>query len=84
MCATGYSAGIVLYPKEITLEAVSVIVTQMLGLSLGISYDDPKKCRCSGAICIMSTKALQSSGMKNFSDCSLRDFENFISNVGAQ
>ncbi|KAB0373604.1 hypothetical protein FD755_015263 [Muntiacus reevesi] len=73
-----------IYPKEITLEAVSVIVTQMLGLSLGISYDNSKKCRCSGAICIMSTKALQSSGMKTFSDCSLRDFGNFISNVGAQ
>ena len=26
----------------------------------------------------------QSSGMKTFSNCSLRDFENFISNVGAQ
>lgn len=26
----------------------------------------------------------QSSGMKTFSDCSLRDFEHFISNVGAQ
>ncbi|XP_052517347.1 disintegrin and metalloproteinase domain-containing protein 32-like [Budorcas taxicolor] len=84
MCVTGYSAGIALYPKETTLEALSVIVTQMLGLSLGISYDDPKKCRCSGAICIMSTKALQSSGMKTFSDCSLRDFENFISNMRAQ
>ncbi|XP_040098921.1 disintegrin and metalloproteinase domain-containing protein 32-like isoform X2 [Oryx dammah] len=84
MCVTGYSAGIALYPKEMTLEALSIIVTQMLGLSLGISYDDPKKCRCSGAICVMSTKALQSSGMKTFSDCSLRDFENFISNVGAQ
>ncbi|XP_025134019.3 disintegrin and metalloproteinase domain-containing protein 32 [Bubalus bubalis] len=84
MCVTGYSAGVALFPKEMTLEAVSVIVTQMLGLSLGISYDDPKKCRCSGAICIMSTKAVQSSGMKTFSDCSLRDFEHFISNVGAQ
>ncbi|KAI4557032.1 hypothetical protein MJG53_018986 [Ovis ammon polii x Ovis aries] len=84
MCVTGYSAGIALYPKEMTLEALSVIVTQMLGLSLGISYDDPKKCRCSGAICIMSTKALQSSGMKTFSDCSLRDFENFVSNMRAQ
>ena len=26
----------------------------------------------------------QSSGMKTFSDCSLRDFENFISNMRAQ
>uniref|UniRef100_A0A4X1VWW7 ADAM metallopeptidase domain 32 n=1 Tax=Sus scrofa TaxID=9823 RepID=A0A4X1VWW7_PIG len=84
MCVTSYSAGIALYPREITLEAFSIIVTQMLGLSLGISYDDPKKCQCSGAICIMNPKALQSSGVKTFSSCSLSDFENFISNVGAQ
>lgn len=58
MCVTHYSAGIALYPKEITLEAFSVIITQMLGLSLGISYDDPKKCQCSGAICIMNPEAM--------------------------
>ncbi|XP_073654733.1 disintegrin and metalloproteinase domain-containing protein 32 isoform X3 [Tursiops truncatus] len=84
MCVTSYSAGIALYPKGITLEAFSIIVTQMLGLSLGISYDDPRKCRCSGAICIMSPKAMQSSGVKTFSNCSLSDFENFISNMGAR
>ncbi|XP_021537230.1 disintegrin and metalloproteinase domain-containing protein 32-like [Neomonachus schauinslandi] len=84
MCVTHYSAGIALYPKEITLEAFSIIVTQMLGLSLGISYDDTMKCRCSGAICIMNPEAMRSSGMKTFSSCSLSDFENFISNMGAK
>ncbi|KAM5278193.1 disintegrin and metalloproteinase domain-containing protein 32 isoform 1-T1 [Hipposideros larvatus] len=82
MCVSHHSAGIVLYPKKITLDAFSVIVTQMLGLSLGISYDDPKKCQCSGAICIMNPDAMQSSGVKTFSNCSLSDFENFISNMG--
>uniref|UniRef100_F6SGL0 ADAM metallopeptidase domain 9 n=1 Tax=Macaca mulatta TaxID=9544 RepID=F6SGL0_MACMU len=84
MCITRYSAGVALYPKEITLEAFSVIVTQMLALSLGISYDDPKKCRCSESICIMNPEALQSNGVKTFSSCSLRSFQNFISNVGAK
>ncbi|XP_015448291.1 disintegrin and metalloproteinase domain-containing protein 32 [Pteropus alecto] len=84
MCVPHYSAGIALYPKEITLEAFSVIITQMLGLSLGISYDDPKKCHCSGAICIMNPEAMQSSGVKTFSNCSLSDFEKFISNMGAK
>ncbi|XP_014641851.1 PREDICTED: disintegrin and metalloproteinase domain-containing protein 32, partial [Ceratotherium simum simum] len=84
MCVTHYSAGIALYPKEITLEAFSVIVTQMLGISLGISYDDPKKCQCSGAICIMNPEAMQSSGVKTFSSCSLSDFENFISKMGVK
>nr|XP_044606766.1 disintegrin and metalloproteinase domain-containing protein 32-like isoform X4 [Equus asinus] len=84
MCITHYSAGIALYPKEISLEAFSVIFTQMLGISLGISYDDPKKCQCSGPVCIMNPEAIQSSGVKTFSSCSLSDFENFISKMGAR
>ncbi|XP_045677756.1 disintegrin and metalloproteinase domain-containing protein 32 [Phyllostomus hastatus] len=84
MCVSNYSAGIALYSGEITLEAFSVIVTQMLGLSLGISYDNPKKCPCSGAICIMNPEAMQSSGVKTFSSCSLSDFKHFISNMGTK
>ncbi|XP_035126229.3 disintegrin and metalloproteinase domain-containing protein 32 isoform X8 [Callithrix jacchus] len=72
------------YPKEITLETFSVIVTQMLALNLGISYNDPKKCQCSESICIMNPEAMQSSGVKTFSSCSLRNFQNFISNMGAK
>uniref|UniRef100_A0A673SSM2 ADAM metallopeptidase domain 32 n=1 Tax=Suricata suricatta TaxID=37032 RepID=A0A673SSM2_SURSU len=84
MCVTPYSAGIVMYPKEVTLEAFSIIVTQMIGLSMGISYDNTKKCHCPGAICIMNPEAMRSSGVKTFSSCSLNDFENFISNMGAR
>ncbi|XP_034503447.1 disintegrin and metalloproteinase domain-containing protein 32 isoform X7 [Ailuropoda melanoleuca] len=84
MCVTQYSAGIALYPREITLEAFSIIVTQMIGLSLGISYDDTKNCHCSGAICVMNPEAVRSSGVKTFSSCSLSDFENFVSNMGAK
>ncbi|XP_030673025.1 disintegrin and metalloproteinase domain-containing protein 32 isoform X4 [Nomascus leucogenys] len=84
MCTTRYSAGVAWYPKEITLEAFSVIVTQMLALSLGISYDDPKKCQCSESTCIMNPEATQSNGVKTFSSCSLRSFQNFISNVGVK
>ncbi|XP_016868675.1 disintegrin and metalloproteinase domain-containing protein 32 isoform X8 [Homo sapiens] len=72
------------YPKEITLEAFAVIVTQMLALSLGISYDDPKKCQCSESTCIMNPEVVQSNGVKTFSSCSLRSFQNFISNVGVK
>nr|XP_023406703.1 disintegrin and metalloproteinase domain-containing protein 32 [Loxodonta africana] len=84
MCDSHYSAGVALYPKEITSEAFSVTVAQLLGLSLGLSYDEPEECHCSGAICIMTPEAMQSSGVKTFSNCSLSDFENFISNVGAR
>ncbi|XP_060038237.1 disintegrin and metalloproteinase domain-containing protein 32 isoform X1 [Erinaceus europaeus] len=84
MCVTHYSAGIALYTKEMTLEAFSVIVTQIMGLSLGIAYDEPMKCQCSGALCIMNPNAMQFSGVKTFSNCSLSDFENFISNMGTR
>ncbi|XP_041910858.1 disintegrin and metalloproteinase domain-containing protein 32 [Arvicola amphibius] len=84
MCVTRYSAGITMYPKNMTLEAFSIVVSQMLGLSLGISYDDPAKCPCSEAVCIMNPRAMQSAGVKVFSNCSLSDFERFKSNVGAK
>ncbi|KAM6149591.1 disintegrin and metalloproteinase domain-containing protein 32 [Erethizon dorsatum] len=84
MCVNLYSTGVVLYSKDITLEAFSVIVIQMLGLSLGIAYDDPLKCQCSEAICIMTPDAIQSTGAKTFSNCSLNDFRSFMSNVGAR
>ncbi|XP_077008655.1 disintegrin and metalloproteinase domain-containing protein 32 isoform X3 [Tamandua tetradactyla] len=84
MCITRYSAGVALYPNDITLEAFSVIVTQLLGLSLGMSYDHPEKCSCTGTICIMNTEVVQSRGVKTFSNCSLSDFEHFISNTGAK
>ncbi|XP_028623977.1 disintegrin and metalloproteinase domain-containing protein 32 [Grammomys surdaster] len=84
MCTTHYSAGITMYPKDMTLEAFSVILTQMLGLSLGISYDDPAKCHCSESICIMNPRAMQFAGVKSFSNCSLNDFEHFKSNEGAK
>uniref|UniRef100_A0A8D2KQI8 ADAM metallopeptidase domain 32 n=1 Tax=Urocitellus parryii TaxID=9999 RepID=A0A8D2KQI8_UROPR len=84
MCVTPYSAGIILYPKGITLDAFSVIFAQMLGLSLGISYDDPKKCQCSEAICAMNLEAMQTTGVKSFSNCSIRAFRNFIESIGAK
>ncbi|KAL6039020.1 hypothetical protein STEG23_007150 [Scotinomys teguina] len=84
MCTAQYSAGITMYPKNMTLEAFSVVVTQMLGLSLGISYDDPARCHCPETVCIMTPTAVQSTGMKVFSNCSLSDFEHFKSNVGAK
>ncbi|XP_036605892.1 disintegrin and metalloproteinase domain-containing protein 32-like [Trichosurus vulpecula] len=83
MCVLHYAAGIVLYPKGITVEAFSVIIAQLLGLSLGIRYDD-KRCHCSQSTCIMNPEAVLSSGIKVFSRCSLNDFQNFISKTGAK
>ncbi|XP_015269667.1 PREDICTED: disintegrin and metalloproteinase domain-containing protein 2-like [Gekko japonicus] len=78
LCLRNYDAGVVLYQKFVNLEIFSVIVAQLLGLSLGMNYDDSKNCHCPGPICIMNTEAIHSDGIKAFSSCSIEDFQNFI------
>uniref|UniRef100_A0A8D0GYT7 Uncharacterized protein n=1 Tax=Sphenodon punctatus TaxID=8508 RepID=A0A8D0GYT7_SPHPU len=78
MCVRNYDAGVALYQPEITLETFSVIIAQLLGLSLGMEYDDARDCQCPGSICIMNTEAIYSNGVKSFSSCSIGDFESFI------
>uniref|UniRef100_A0A8C3T038 Uncharacterized protein n=1 Tax=Chelydra serpentina TaxID=8475 RepID=A0A8C3T038_CHESE len=80
LCLRNYSGGVALYQRTITLETFSVIIAQLLGLSLGIAYDDSRDCQCSGYTCIMHTKAVHSSGTKAFSNCSIDDFQSFIAN----
>ncbi|XP_062995543.1 disintegrin and metalloproteinase domain-containing protein 2-like [Elgaria multicarinata webbii] len=78
LCLRNFDAGVALYQKSVTMETFSVIVAQLLGLTLGMEYDDGKKCRCPGPICIMNTAAVHSNGIKAFSSCSIEDFQNFI------
>uniref|UniRef100_A0A8C3T5H8 ADAM metallopeptidase domain 32 n=1 Tax=Chelydra serpentina TaxID=8475 RepID=A0A8C3T5H8_CHESE len=70
------------YQRAVTLETFSVIIAQLLGLSLGIAYDDSRDCQCSGYTCIMHTKAVHSNGVKAFSSCSIRDFKSFMKHRG--
>uniref|UniRef100_A0A8C3JS67 ADAM metallopeptidase domain 32 n=1 Tax=Calidris pygmaea TaxID=425635 RepID=A0A8C3JS67_9CHAR len=65
------------YQKSVTLESFSVLLAQLLARSLGINYDNPKKCRCPGSICIMTLEA-RVSGAKAFSKCSIREFKTFL------
>ncbi|KAF6083647.1 ADAM metallopeptidase domain 2 [Phyllostomus discolor] len=67
------------HPKIISMESFSVIIAQLLSLSMGIAYDDLDKCQCPGAVCIMNPEAIHSSGVKFFSNCSMEDFAHFIS-----
>ncbi|XP_043392352.1 disintegrin and metalloproteinase domain-containing protein 32 [Chelonia mydas] len=78
ICLRNYAGGVALYQRAVTLETFSVIIAQLLGLSLGMAYDDSRDCQCSGSICIMNTKAVHSSGVKAFSSCSIRDFKSFM------
>ncbi|XP_077775400.1 disintegrin and metalloproteinase domain-containing protein 9 isoform X9 [Podarcis muralis] len=73
-----------LYQKSMTKEPFSVILAQLLGLNLGMEYDNGKECKCPGGfVCIMNTEAVLSSGIKAFSSCSIKDFQNFIKFKGA-
>ncbi|XP_004394515.1 PREDICTED: disintegrin and metalloproteinase domain-containing protein 5-like [Odobenus rosmarus divergens] len=70
------------YPEGLSLESYTVSVVQLLGFNLGLSYDDPDTCYCSGDVCTMSPKAVQSGGVKEFSTCSLDDFKYLASHSG--
>ncbi|XP_053434726.1 disintegrin and metalloproteinase domain-containing protein 2 [Nycticebus coucang] len=84
MCDNHYGGGVIMHPKAISLESLAVILTQLLALSMGITYDDTSKCQCSGAICIMNPEAIRFSGVKTFSNCSMEEFAHFISKQKSQ
>ncbi|XP_066093603.1 disintegrin and metalloproteinase domain-containing protein 2 [Saccopteryx bilineata] len=84
ICDREYGGGIAMHLKTISLESLAVIIAQLLSLSMEIDYDDISKCQCSGAVCVMNPEAIYSSGVKNFSNCSMEDFTHFISKPKSQ
>uniref|UniRef100_A0A8B9T4L2 Disintegrin and metalloproteinase domain-containing protein 21 n=1 Tax=Anas platyrhynchos TaxID=8839 RepID=A0A8B9T4L2_ANAPL len=68
LCLKNHAGGVALVRS---LSAFSVVVAQLLGLSLGMVYDDPRSCHCAGATCIMQPSAgvRHSAGTKAFSSC---------------
>ncbi|KAL1773249.1 disintegrin and metalloproteinase domain-containing protein 18, partial [Sigmodon hispidus] len=81
ICNKSYAAGIVMYPEDMSLEGFSVVITQLIGLHIGLSFDDVNNCSCPRAPCIMQQEALSSSGMKTFSNCSMQDYKNYASKI---
>ncbi|KAG8512509.1 A disintegrin and metallopeptidase domain 3, partial [Galemys pyrenaicus] len=79
VCDPKFSSGIALYPKMITSEAFSVVMAQLLGINLGLTYDDIYNCHCRGSICIMNPEAIHSHGVKFFSSCSVDEFKRVVS-----
>ncbi|OXB75069.1 UNVERIFIED_CONTAM: hypothetical protein H355_015430 [Colinus virginianus] len=84
LCLKDRAGGVALYPRATTLEVFSVAVAQLLGLSLGMSYDDPGSCGCAGTACIMQSSAVHTAGTMAFSNCSIRDFEHFLTSGEGQ
>ncbi|XP_074899522.1 disintegrin and metalloproteinase domain-containing protein 2-like [Buteo buteo] len=84
LCLKNNAGGVALYQRAMTLEAFAVVVAQLLGLSLGMAYDDPGSCHCAGAACIMQASLVHLAGVKAFSSCSIRDFQHFLATGGGQ
>uniref|UniRef100_A0A8C3WPQ6 A disintegrin and metallopeptidase domain 3-like n=1 Tax=Catagonus wagneri TaxID=51154 RepID=A0A8C3WPQ6_9CETA len=79
-CNPRFAAGIALYPKMITLETFSVILAQLIGINLGLTYKiDIYNCYCPGTLCIMNPEAIRSRGVKFFSSCSMDEFKSTVS-----
>ncbi|NWX19526.1 ADA32 protein, partial [Aegotheles bennettii] len=81
-CQRDAAGAVAVYQGAKTLESFSILLAQLLGRSLGMSYDESRECRCPGRVCIMSPEALRFSGAKAFSSCSIRDFETFLKHGG--
>ncbi|XP_014931538.2 A disintegrin and metallopeptidase domain 3-like isoform X2 [Acinonyx jubatus] len=78
-CNPKFAAGIALYPQVITLDAFSVVMAQLLGINLGLTYDEIYNCYCPGTTCIMNPGAIHSHGVKYFSSCSMYEFKHKVS-----
>uniref|UniRef100_F1RZL6 Disintegrin and metalloproteinase domain-containing protein 5-like n=1 Tax=Sus scrofa TaxID=9823 RepID=F1RZL6_PIG len=82
ICDKSDAGGVALYPEGLSLESYSINIIQLVGLNLGMSYDNTEICHCSGDVCIMSPEAMHSGGVKDFSTCSLDDFKYFAAHSG--
>ncbi|XDB65180.1 hypothetical protein ABFV05_018796 [Capra hircus] len=84
ICGKLAVGGVALYVEGLSLESYAVSIVQLLGLNVGVNYDNTEICHCSGDVCTMSPEALQSGGVKDFSTCSLDDFKYFAAYSGIE
>uniref|UniRef100_A0A8C6QSK3 A disintegrin and metallopeptidase domain 18 n=1 Tax=Nannospalax galili TaxID=1026970 RepID=A0A8C6QSK3_NANGA len=79
ICNESHSVGVAVYPEDIGLEGFSVIITQLISVNMGLTYDDVRRCSCSRATCVMQLEALSSSGIRTFSNCSVQEYKYYAS-----
>uniref|UniRef100_A0ABK0L8C2 ADAM metallopeptidase domain 3A n=1 Tax=Rattus norvegicus TaxID=10116 RepID=A0ABK0L8C2_RAT len=78
-CNPKFTAGIALHPKTLGVEGFAIVLSQLLGINLGLTYDDIYNCFCRGSTCIMNPSAIHSEGIKVFSSCSMDEFRQLAS-----
>ncbi|XP_021074349.1 disintegrin and metalloproteinase domain-containing protein 5-like [Mus pahari] len=64
LCKLEYNAAVALYPKGLSLESFSVIVLQLLSISMGLTYDT-ENCHCTGDVCLMTPRAILCLSLQN-------------------
>ncbi|XP_059857504.1 disintegrin and metalloproteinase domain-containing protein 5-like isoform X2 [Delphinus delphis] len=84
ICDKNFAGGVALYSEGLSLESYALSIVQLLGLNMGMNYDNTEICHCSGDVCAMSPKAVLSEGIKDFSTCSLDDFKYFAAHSGLE
>ncbi|XP_006860055.1 PREDICTED: disintegrin and metalloproteinase domain-containing protein 5-like [Chrysochloris asiatica] len=83
LCLLDYAKGVALYSKGLSLESFAVIIVQLLGLNVGLTYDSNiGSCHCSADVCTMTPKAVHFQGIKEFSICSLDEFKYITAQSG--
>ncbi|XP_043940271.1 disintegrin and metalloproteinase domain-containing protein 9 [Protopterus annectens] len=74
ICSRSHGGGINVFSSRNTLLFASVVAHE-LGHNLGMNHDDQRDCSCGASTCIMNSGT---SATRNFSSCSLEDFERLI------
>lgn len=46
------------HPKTLTVEGFATVLSQLLGINLGLTYDDVYNCFCPGSTCLMNPSAM--------------------------
>nr|XP_040124536.1 disintegrin and metalloproteinase domain-containing protein 5-like [Ictidomys tridecemlineatus] len=58
VCENNFDAGIALYSEGLSWESFAVTIVQLLGVTIGLDYDNSAHCYCSGETCTMTPKAV--------------------------
>ncbi|XP_056427486.1 disintegrin and metalloproteinase domain-containing protein 9-like isoform X2 [Hyla sarda] len=82
MCSENNGA-VVTFAKGLSVEKFSGHISHILGHNVGMLHHHSGECPCPAFPCIMDVSMTLASNSKTFSNCSLKEFRNFIIKTGA-